>query len=175
VSWSWRAAVMRDRIEKGQFQFARFSWYADYPDPENFVFLLYGPNRRPGPNGSAYDSPEYNRLFEQVRAMDDSPERLALLRKMRDVAVEDCPLVYLYHKQALGLTYGWVGSAKPHPIANDFSKYWRVDGPVRAARQTEWNRPNYWPILAALLFLIAGSVPAVAAVRGRSRRRARRS
>src|SRR5439155_9406270 len=91
VPRSSRFEVFQDRVDKGQFQFMHWGWLADYPDPENFLFLLYGPNSRPGPNAAAYDNPEYNRLFDQMRSMDDGPARLAIIRQMRAIAVEDCP------------------------------------------------------------------------------------
>ena len=53
-----------------------WGWHADYPDPENFLFLLYGPNSKAkfdGENVSNYDNPEYNRLFDQMQNMDNSP------------------------------------------------------------------------------------------------------
>jgi ABC-type transport system substrate-binding protein len=175
TSRSWRGIIWQDRVDKGQFQLIRYGWLADYPDPENFVFLLYGPNRRPGPNSAGYDNPEYNRLFERMRSMEDSPEREAIIRRMRDIAVEDCPWVYMMHEQDLGLSHAWARNVKPHPIANDTVKYRRIDGAQRAAMQAAWNRPNYWPAVLLALFLVAGSIPAAATVRQRSRRRARLS
>ena len=54
----------RDNLDQGKFQLIVGGWYADYPDPENFLFLLYGPYRRPeGSNTADYDNPEFNRLF----------------------------------------------------------------------------------------------------------------
>ena len=43
-----RGPVWQDIVKKGQFQFIFGGWYADYPDPENFAFLLYGPNKTSG-------------------------------------------------------------------------------------------------------------------------------
>ena len=159
---------------KDQFQFIRYSWFADYPDPENFVFLLYGPNRHPGPNHAGYDNPAYDRLFERMRAMEDGPERLALIRRLRDIAARDCPWVYAWHDVTLSLHYDWLTNVKPHPMANDVAKYLRVDGGRRARLQEAWNRPNYWPAVAAGLLLIAGCLPAGATVRRRRVRRARK-
>lgn len=174
VSRTWRREVWQDRIDKGQFQFMHYGWLADYPDPENFVFLLYGPNRRPGPNSSAYDNPEYNRLFEKMRSLDDGPERLAIIRRMRDIAVEDCPWVFDSHSEDLVLHYDWMQNLKDHPIALDESKYVKIDAEKRARLRQEWNRPNYWPIVALAALLVAGSMPAVFTVRSRRTLRLRR-
>ncbi|HZP82562.1 MAG TPA: ABC transporter substrate-binding protein, partial [Chthonomonadaceae bacterium] len=173
-SRAWRGNVWQDKVDKGQFQFVRYGWYADYPDPENFVFLLYGPNKRPGPNSSGYDNPEYNKRFEQMRSMDDGPERLAIIKKMRDISVEDCPWIYINHDESLFLTQPWLQNVKPHPIAMDSGKYQSVDGAMRARLQAEWNRPNYWPAVALAAFLFLGSIPAAGVVRQRTHRSARR-
>ncbi len=50
---------------KGTAQIFQWGWNADYPDPENFLFLLYGPNGKVGQNGenaANYDNPEFDRL-----------------------------------------------------------------------------------------------------------------
>ena len=36
----------QDKIRKGSAQVFFLGWNADYPDPENFFFLLYGPRAR---------------------------------------------------------------------------------------------------------------------------------
>ena len=42
----WKEAKWRQLLDDGQFQMTRSGWLADYPNPENFVFLLYGPNKQ---------------------------------------------------------------------------------------------------------------------------------
>ena len=68
----------QDKMLKGTAQIFQWGWNADYPDPENFLFLLYGPNAKVGRNGenaANYKNPEYDALFEQVKNMDNGPER----------------------------------------------------------------------------------------------------
>ena len=105
--------------------------------------------------------------------MDDGPEREAIIRRMRDVAVEDCPWIFLDHDDDLMLANNWLANVKPHPVANDSSSIWRVDGRERARMQAEWNKPNYWPAIVIVVLLIAGTLPAVAVVRKRRNRRVR--
>lgn len=165
-----RSAVWQDRVDKGQFQFIEYGWYADYPDAENFVFMLYGPNKRPGPNASNYDNPEYNRIFNQVRALDDGPRRLALIKRLRDIAVRDCPWIYLTHDESLSLSHAWAGNIKPRPISNNSLKYRSVDGTRRAAMQRSWNSPLLWPLAAALALGALVLAPSIGALRRRRRR-----
>jgi ABC-type transport system substrate-binding protein len=173
-SRTWRDTIWQDRLDKGQFQFVSYGWFADYPDPENFTFLLYGPNQRPGPNHTNYKNPEYDRLFEQMRVMEEGPARVEVIRKMRAIAVEDCTWIPYMHREQMGLDYDWLKNSKSHGVANDVTKYWRIDGKRRDAQQVAWNQPNYWPILGLLALVGAGSMPAVSVIRNRRRRKVRR-
>ncbi len=116
-----------ERIRTGKFQMAGASWMADYPDPENFLQLLYGPNAPPGANNASYDNAEYNRLYEQVAVMADSPERLRLIRRMRDIISEDRPWIIVAHRITELLSYDHVKNLKPSSAIDAPVKYYRVD------------------------------------------------
>lgn len=57
------------------------AWIADYPDGDNFMQLLYGPNAAQS-NNACYQSPEFDRRYERARLLPDGPERDALYREM---------------------------------------------------------------------------------------------
>lgn len=57
------------------------AWIADYPDGDNFMQLLYGPNTGQT-NAACYRSPEFDRLYEQSRALQDGEDRNRLYRRM---------------------------------------------------------------------------------------------
>jgi ABC-type transport system substrate-binding protein len=173
-SRTWRDTIWQDRVDKGQFQFVGYGWFADYPDPENFTFMLYGPNRRPGPNHTNYANPAYDSLFDKMRVMEDGPERLEIIRQMREIAVEDCPWISYMHREQMGLDYDWLKNSKSHGVANDTAKYWRIDGPRRNGQQLAANHPNYWPTLGLLAVIALGSMPAATVIRNRRRRKVRR-
>jgi ABC-type transport system substrate-binding protein len=166
--------VFQDKLLKGQHQMIFYGWFADYPDPENFVFLLYGPNKKPGPNSASYKNPEYDQLFDQMKSMDDGPERMAIIKKMRDISVEDCPWIYVFNPVTLSVGYDWMKNVKAHPIANDYNQYRSVDFEKRTQKQFEWNQPNVFPLLALIVAFILGAIPAVGVVRNRVNRRVRR-
>lgn len=167
-------AAFDTRLRKRQAQFFDYGWVADYPDAENFVFLLYGPNGSPGPNYASYDNPEYNRLFEQMRAMPEGPERIAILEKMRDISVEDCPWIYISNAGSRTLVQPWVRNNYASPIAMDLLKYVAVDPEERGGLQVRWNRPVTWPIVGFVACLGLVVLPASATVRRRANRKVRR-
>ena len=57
------------------------AWIADYPDGDNFMQLLYGPNSGQS-NNACYQSPEYDERYERSRLLPDGPERNRLYREM---------------------------------------------------------------------------------------------
>jgi ABC-type transport system substrate-binding protein len=57
------------------------AWIADYPDGDNFMQLLYGPNAGQS-NNACYQSPEYDERYEKSRLLPDGPERNRLYREM---------------------------------------------------------------------------------------------
>ena len=66
----------QDKMNKGTIQIFFWGWLADYPDAENFLFMLYGPNSKAltngnGENGTNYSSPEFDKAFERMKFLED--------------------------------------------------------------------------------------------------------
>jgi oligopeptide transport system substrate-binding protein len=162
----------QEKLRKGAVQLYYLGWNADYPDPENFFFLLYGPEgkvRKNGENASNYASPEFDRLFEQMKNMDNTPERLAIIRQMTALLQKDAPWVWGFHPKSYALGHAWLSNRKPNNIANNTLKYQRVDPVMRQRLRDEWNRPVLWPLFAMLAVLIAVVWPAYGMYRRRER------
>ncbi len=160
----------QDKMLKGNAQIFEWGWNADYPDPENFLFLLYGPNRKVGQNGenaANYANPEFDRLFVQMKDMANGPARQAVIDRMVDIVRNDAPWVFAYFPKNFGLRHAWVKNGKPNLMANNTLKYRRVEPAQRIGYQSRWNRPIWWPLFAGWLVLLAAAVPAVRAYRRR--------
>ncbi len=154
----------QEKILGGNFQFFSWGWHADYPDPENFLFLLYGPNgkqRFGGENAANYDNPDFNRLFKEMETMENSAARRDIIRQMLELARRDAPWVWGYHPQELTLYHQWVFNAKPHAVAQNSFKYLRIEPQSREALRRQWNRPALWPVAACLILLVPLLAPAL--------------
>ena len=116
-----------EKMERRQAQLFSLGWVADYPDAENFLQLFYGPNSSPGPNHANYSNPEFDKLYERVREMQDSPARTALYVKMSDLVVEDCPWIFTSNPLSYGLHHDWVEDYKYHDFPYGMVKYYKVD------------------------------------------------
>jgi ABC-type transport system substrate-binding protein len=166
----------QEKIRKGATQIFRLGWNADYPDPENFLFLLYGPQSRAksqGENASNYYNKEFDALFEQMKNMPNSPERQRIIDRMVDIARRDAPWVWGIHPKKYSLRHSWISNDKPNTMARNNIKYLRLDVEKRAALRADWNKPVLWPLGLILLLLIAAAVPAVLSYRKRERTAAR--
>jgi oligopeptide transport system substrate-binding protein len=166
----------QEKVRKGATQLFRLGWNADYPDPENFLFLLHGPQsraRNQGENAANYVNPEYDALFEKVKDMQNSPERQRLIDQMVEIARRDAPWIWGTHPKEYSLRHSWLRNDKPNNMARNNIKYVRVDAVRRDVLRREWNRPVIWPLVAIILVLIASAIPAVVSYRRRERMAAR--
>jgi ABC-type transport system substrate-binding protein len=166
----------QEKLRKGSTQLFIVGWRADYPDPENFLFLLYGPQSRAkyqGENASNYVNPEYDALFDKVRTMPNSPERQQLVDRMIRIYRHDAPWIGGYHPKNFALFQSWLHNAKANEMSEGNLKYLRVDPAKRAEARAAWNRPIVWPVVALLLLLAALIVPAIRSFRRREHMAAR--
>jgi oligopeptide transport system substrate-binding protein len=150
----------QDKIRKGDTQMFYWGWNADYPDPENFLFLLNSAQAKVGKGGenaANYSNPEYDKLFEQMKNMDNSPARQAIIDRMLEIVRRDSPWLWGYHPKDYVLQHSWLSNVKANVMANNKLKYWRVDVKRRDALRREWNKPVRWPLwLGAGMLLLFG-------------------
>jgi ABC-type transport system substrate-binding protein len=156
----------QDKVRRGAYQLFMWGWVADYPDPENFLFLLWSESARSagGPNTANFSDPQFDRLFLAMRDAPDGPERLRLIQEMRAILEHERPWVELFHPESYALIHGWVHNAKPLGMSFSTLKYRDVDVALRARQRLEWNRPVTWPAWALLGIAVVVFAPAVRTV-----------
>ena len=160
----------QDKMRKGAAQFFFWGWLADYPDPENFLFLLYGPNSKAkfdGENSSNFMHAEYDQLFDRMKDLEDTPERAAIIGRMINIMQDELPMLYGWSEEFGGAYHQWVGNGKPSNIVRDNIPYMKVDPELRIAKIKEWNQAIVWPLFALPLILLMLSWPAWKAWRKR--------
>ncbi len=98
------------------------SWAADYPDGDNFMQLLYGPNIGQSNNG-CYESKAFDAFYEKARDLPDSPERRRLYLEMsRQMEVDGAWRIDLSRLRNQ-LIRPWVRGYKSHPILHAVWQY----------------------------------------------------
>ena len=150
----------QDKIRRGDTQMFYLGWNADYPDPENFFFLLHGPQgkvAKAGENASNYHSQEFDSLFEQMKNMTNSPQRQKIIDRMLEVLHRDSPWLWGFHPKDFALRHSWLHNSKPNKLANNSLKYLRIDSTKRDELRKQWNQPLLWPLwLGGIVLLLSG-------------------
>jgi ABC-type transport system substrate-binding protein len=153
----------QQKMANGNAQIFQWGWNADYPDPENFFFLLYGPNAKVGKSGenaANYRSERFDRLFERMRNMDDGPARMEAIQQLQEIVRHDAPWIFGYHPKSFALHHAWFRNLKPNLMANNELKYQLIEPAQRLEFQREWNRPLVWPLLVGVILFLVALVPA---------------
>ena len=155
----------QDKMQKGTAQLFSWGWNADYPDPENFFFLLYGPHARAGEehgeNAANYSNPEFNGLFERMKYLPDGDERQQVIDRMIEIVRNDAPWAWGFYPVDYALYHGWYDNTRPNLMANNTLKYRRIDPVERDRLRKEWNQPVVWPVILLVVVLLLSLVPAV--------------
>ncbi|OGT88134.1 MAG: peptide ABC transporter substrate-binding protein [Gammaproteobacteria bacterium RIFOXYA12_FULL_61_12] len=166
----------QEKMQKGTGQMFWWGWNADYPDPENFFFLLHGPNGKVehgGENAANYANPEFDALFDRMKNMPNGPERQAVINQMTEILRRDAPWIWGFFPKGFSLHHAWYHNVKPNLMANNTLKYKRIDPEGRREFRIQWNEPLWWPVILTLLALAALIIPAVRLHRQRERSSAR--
>ena len=119
------ADLLKDK-KVSNYMTATSAWIADYPDAQNFLQLLYGPNTGQS-NESEFKLPEYDRLYEKSLGLPDSPERNALYREMNRLLLAYAPWRLGVHRIFNHLQWPWVKGYKKHPILYTNFKWLDID------------------------------------------------
>jgi peptide/nickel transport system substrate-binding protein/oligopeptide transport system substrate-binding protein len=132
-------------LEQGQLPMFRLSWYADIPDPDNFLVpLLHSTSPT---NRIFYRNPLVDQLLEQARRELDENRRIALYREVERLVMEDAPWItqhyyvsdYLYQPYVQGVEINSLGS-RAIPMKKIWFKKGLVEGSMRAMPNAESSR-----------------------------------
>ncbi len=164
----------KEKMRSSNHQLFQYGWVADYPDPENFLFLLYGPEgpvkcQCDGTNQANYDNAEYNRLFSQMKTLKPGPERQAIIARLLEIVRRDTPWFTGYYPKEYYLNNQWVKNTKRHGISNATLKYLSIDSQLREQKQKEWNKHTIVPLIVVVIGFILLFLPAIIAYRRRQK------
>ena len=87
------ATFLKD-LHKGRFQMFDIGWIADYPDPENFLDILF--HSESSNNHTHYSNPQVDELLRKARVETDTQARYALYNEAEQMILDDAPWVPLW-------------------------------------------------------------------------------
>lgn len=154
----------QDKVRHGTAQMFFWGWSSDYPDPENFLFLFYGPNgsaKYGGENTCNYANDAYDALFEKMRVLKDGPERFDVIKQMTILLNEDMPWIYGFYPKSFALYHLWTSPSKISGLIHNNLKYVSVDPMLRVEKQKQWNVPLIWPVWLIIAGIVIILLPAL--------------
>jgi oligopeptide transport system substrate-binding protein len=102
----WATYLWDVRAHRYQMFGLTAGWIADYPDPQDFLDILFHSESRN--NDMEYSNPEVDKLLEEARAERDSEKRMELYQQAEEIIVEDAPIAPLTHDADYWLTKPYV-------------------------------------------------------------------
>ena len=88
------ATFLKD-LHRRRFQMFDTGWIADYPDPENFLDILF--HSESSNNHANYNNPEVDALLEQARTETEEAARYGLYNRIEQMIVDDAPWIPLWY------------------------------------------------------------------------------
>lgn len=86
------------KLDRGELPLFRLAWIADYPDPDNFLYVLFHSSMKGPPGNHAhYSNARVDELLDRARRISDQDERTRLYQEAEKLIVEDAPWIFLYH------------------------------------------------------------------------------
>ncbi len=105
LDWS----AFRQAVNQGEGDAFWLSWWADYPDAENFLFpLFHSANIGPGGNRSRYNDPIFDQLIEAAQTTVDEHRRTELYEKAEQRVTRAAPWVFLWNRADYMVIQPWI-------------------------------------------------------------------
>jgi oligopeptide transport system substrate-binding protein len=154
----------QQKVRQGAYQIFQWGWVADFPDPENFLFILVCENSRTksqGANTANFCDAEYDGLYREMKNLANTEHRQGIIRKMIAILERERPWIELFHNESYTLNHAWLVNAKPIGLSYPVFKYKDVQPKLRAEMRAAWNQPVRWPLYLLALAIAAAAWPAV--------------
>lgn len=152
----------QEKVDNKVHQIFQWGWVADYPDPENFLFLLISKMAGDkGPNHTNFRNPEYDALFAQMELLPDDAARADLIAQMLDILEEERVWIELLNAESYVLYHEWISQYKPPGFEFSTIKYQNIDPQQRAEKRRTTNQPVMWPAYLLVLIILAIFAPGV--------------
>ena len=119
---------LRKMARQGRIPMRTDGWNADYPDAENFLQLLYGPNVGQE-NHARFSLPAFDTLYDAAHRLPDSPERTQLFSRMTELILAYAPWRLMEHRIEDQLSQPWIRNFKPHPVRAAVWRYIDIEPP----------------------------------------------
>ena len=117
------------QLAEGRYPMFVYAWYADVPDPDNFLFKLFY-SRSPR-NATGYANAVVDQLLLQAREQGDLARRTELYRRAEQIIVDEVPALPVWHYTYERLFQGYVKNIEVNGLGGAYLPLRRIwlEGP----------------------------------------------
>ena len=116
VQLEWSS--FKSAVARGETDAFWLSWWADYPDAENFLYpLFHSSNHGAGGNRTLYSNEAVDHLINLGQQTADASVRLQSYSEAERIIIQDVPMLSFWHKTEYYLHQPWVCNFEPFPLA----------------------------------------------------------
>ncbi len=114
LEWS----SFKDMVSKGKADSFWLSWWADYPDAENFLYpLFHSGNQGAGGNRTFYKNHKVDQLIENAQQASDKAARMRFYHEAEKIIIREAPMILFWHKTDYFLYHPRVHNFMPCPLS----------------------------------------------------------
>ncbi len=128
--------TLRNLLQEGKLSMFRLAWYADIPDPDNFLFpLLFSQSKM---NRTFYHNLKVDELLRKARREINYTKRIEIYREVEKIALEDAPWISQHHKTFEYLYQPYVRGVEVNALGAPYvpmKKIWLDKEEQRAKRE----------------------------------------
>ncbi len=111
----WNA--FKEAVNTGEPDLFWLSWWADYPDAEDFLFpLFHCSNIGPAGNKTRYCNKAVDDLIKRGQLSLNEHDRNRYYKQAEEMIIKDIPLVSFWHRTDFLIKQSWVRGYKVYPI-----------------------------------------------------------
>ncbi len=118
VSWSEHM----NNVYSGKNDFFRYAWACDYPDPESFLTLFYGPHvperleEKSYVNVARFKNSNFDSLYLSARTELDKTKRYQMLQRAEQILLDEAAFMPLYYDENMRLVQKHVKNFRENPM-----------------------------------------------------------
>lgn len=121
VEW---ATYLQD-LKNHKYQMFEIGWIADYPDPHDFLDILFRSNSLE--NNSQYSNPEVDKLLDAAQVERDVNKRMKMYQDAEQMIVNDAPWIPLWNAKSYVLVKPYVKGYNPPAMVVEMMKYVSIE------------------------------------------------
>ena len=111
-------------LDEGKLPVFLYAWYADVPDPDNFLTKLF--RSRSSRNFFGYSNPVVDDLLASARRTRDAQRLVELYRKAEQLILDDAPLIPVFHHTYERLFQPYVRSIEVNGLGDPYIPFRKI-------------------------------------------------